>query len=114
MVNAYFKKFINEGIPFMQNAEKGNIADLANGEILHIIDFGFIRSKNGEFAVIAFKEYPHKFYFGGLALTDLCHNVDIDDMRDALANQGIVLSKRLTKDGRNKYMAYDFVDESEN
>lgn len=105
-IGNYFKKFSSRGIPFMDDREKGDIRTL-NGELLHIDDFGFIRGRDGEYAVVSFKEHADKFYFAGMALTDMLHTVDADGMRDELKNMTIVLSGKRSKNGRD-YQAFDF------
>ena len=108
MVASYFNRFIRNGIPFMDGKTKGNIKDLV-GDTIHIDDFGFIHRTDGEYAVIHVAEHPDFFYFGGLALTDMLAQVDADGMREELAQQGIVLTMKRSKNGRG-YMAYEFVD----
>lgn len=108
IINPYFKQFVNNGIPFMNDRSKGDINKLV-GEAIHIDDFGFIKGRDGEYAVVSVKEHPTEFYFAGLALTDICRQVNIDNMRDEFAKQPIVLSIKKSKNGRN-YMAVDFVD----
>ena len=109
MVNNYFKKFSNEGIPFMDNAKKGDITDL-QGEILHISDWGYITKRNGKFAVITFKEHPGYFYFGGLVLTNMLETIDEDGEQVLMKSQGIVLETKTTKDGERSFMTVDFVE----
>lgn len=105
--NNYFKKFSNDGIPFMDGSAKGEITTLV-GERLHIVDFGFISNRNGKFAVVAFAEHPHMFYFGGMVLTGILEQIDEDNMRDQLKQQTVVLTMRDTKDGERHYMGVEF------
>lgn len=105
-IRAYFNQFSSRGIPFMDDRKKGDINVLV-GEVLHIDDFGFINGRDGEYAVVSFKEHPDSFYFAGLALTDICRKVDADGMREELAAQPVVLSMKKSKNNRN-YMSVDF------
>lgn len=107
MVNDYFAKFGNKGIPFMDGRTKGNIYSLL-GEVLHIEDFGFITKDGSTFPVIAFKERPSEFYFGGAVLNDVLTQVEADGMRDGLAEQPVRLKTVTSKRGRT-YVGVDFV-----
>lgn len=109
MVNNYFSKFANKGIPFMDGRTKGNIASLV-GEILHIEDFGFINQEGSTYPVIAFKEHPTDFYFGGAVLNDILTQVDNDGMRDELKAQPLVLKMVKSKKGRT-YMSVEFTED---
>lgn len=105
-IRAYFNQFSSRGIPFMDDRKKGDINVLV-GEVLHIDDFGFINGRDGEYAVVSFKEHPDSFYFAGLALTDICRKIDADGMREELSAQPVVLSMKKSKNNRN-YMSVDF------
>lgn len=108
MVNNYFEKFTNKGIPFMDGRTKGNISSLV-GEVLHIEDFGFINQEGSTYPVIAFVEHPSEFYFGGAVLNDILTQVDHDGMRDELKMQPIALKMVQSKRGRT-YMSVEFVE----
>lgn len=108
MANNYFTKFANKGIPFMDGRTKGNISSLV-GEVLHIEDFGFISQEGATYPVIAFKEHPTDFYFGGAVLNDILTQVDRDGMRDALTTQPIMLKMSMSKKGRT-YMNVEFIE----
>lgn len=108
MVNKYFEKFSNKGIPFMDGRTKGNITSLV-GEVLHIEDFGFISQEGSTYPVIAFIEHPNEFYFGGTVLNEILIQVDRDGMRDELKLQPIVLKMAQSKKGRT-YMSVEFIE----
>lgn len=108
MINNYFAKFVNKGIPFMDGRTKGNISSLI-GEVLHIEDFGFIAQEGSTYPVIAFKEHPTDFYFGGAVLNDILSQVDRDGMREDLKAQPIVLKMSTSKRGRT-YMNVEFCE----
>lgn len=108
MVNNYFSKFTNAGIPFMEGRTKGSISSLV-GETLHIDDFGFISQEGSTYPVISFKEHSTEFYFGGAVLNDILTQVDEDGMRDVLREQPIVLRMVKSKKGRT-YMGVEFVE----
>lgn len=102
----YFDKFRNDGIPFMDGRDKGDLHDLM-GKELHIIEFGFIRGKNGDFGVVAFKEDKKRFYFCNAIITEMLQTVQADGMEDALAQQAIVFSVKTSKAGQD-YMTFEF------
>lgn len=103
----YFDKFNREGIPFMENRTKASKQEIL-GRMLHIEDFGFIEGKNGQFAVIAFREMPDKFYFGNSIVTDMLREVQKDGMEDELKKQVIVFDEKTSKEG-NVYTAFRFI-----
>lgn len=107
-MNSYFSKFEHKGIPFMEGRTKGSITSLV-GEVLHIEDFDFITQGGSCYPVIAFKEYPKTFYFGGAVLNEILAQVDADGMRDELALQPITLAMTTSKKGRS-YMSVNFVE----
>lgn len=109
MANNYFSKFTNKGIPFMDGRTKGNISSLV-GESLHIEDFGFISQEDSTYPVIAFKEYPSAFYFGGAVLNDILTQIDRDGMRAELKTQPVVLKMVTSKKGRT-YMSVEFIED---
>ena len=102
----YFDKFRNDGIPFMEGRDKGDLRDMLD-QPLHIIDFGFIKGKNGDFAVIALAEESDKFYFCNSIITDMLRTVQADDMQDALPQQAIEFTLRMSKGGQ-EYMTFEF------
>ena len=104
---SYFDKFVKKGIPFMEGREKGDLKNLV-GQPLHIVDFGFIDGKDGEFAVLKFKEDDAKFYFGNSITTEMLREVQKDGMEAELAKQVIVFSLRVSKERKQEYMAFDF------
>lgn len=106
MVNNYFTKFANKGIPFMDGRTKGNIASLV-GEVLHVEDFDFISQGDSAYPVVAFVEHPTEFYFGGAVLNDILAQVDRDGMREALKEQPLTLEMSTSKRGRS-YMNVKF------
>ena len=106
----YFDKYVNNGIPFMDGAEKGSLADLV-GEPLHLDQFGFIHTKDyGEAAVVHFKEKPGMFYFANEILYNLLRGVADDGMEQLLAVSTITLSVRTSKSTGRDYIAFD-IDE---
>lgn len=102
----YFDKFKNEGVPFMEGREKGNIHEIVD-EPLHIMEFGFIHGNNGDFAVIRVAEVEDKFYFCNSIITELLQTVRDDGMESELAEQVVYFEERKSKNGQT-YMTYRF------
>lgn len=112
----YFDKFNKgAGIPFMDNAEKLDMAQVCNAP-LHITDYGFITGRNGRFAVLQFAELPNSFVFGGKVITD-----DLDEMQADLGTKAetlkmlkdvtVTFTKEVSKTG-NEYYAVTFTEET--
>ena len=102
----YFEKFNNNGVPFMDGAEKLEISDIFGQEV-HIVDFGFINGNNGEFGVIKLDEYPGKFFFVNSIATEMLRTVQADDKKGELAETAIVFEQRTSQNGRD-YVSYNF------
>lgn len=105
----YFKQFKNDGVPFMENAQKGNIKDIL-GEKLHISEFGFINGNDGRFAVIAFDEKPNMFYFGNSYITRMLEKVEEDGKQDELRNVEIMFESRISKTTNREYIAFEIFE----
>jgi hypothetical protein len=54
------------GVPFMDGREK---AELPLQSSVTICDYGFIDGEDGEYVVLALKEFPKAFFFGGSVIT---------------------------------------------
>lgn len=103
----YFDKFSHEGIKFMDNAEKGTFDEIRDS-VVHIADFGFIKGKRGEFAVIKVAEMPGRFYFCNEIITDMLKTVQEDGMESELALQGIRFYQNTSKESGNLYWTFEF------
>ena len=106
----YFDRFNNKGIPFMDNADKGDMHDIL-GEPVHISDFGFIKGDEGDYAVIQIAEKPDTFYFCNAVITDMLKQVELDDMKDELAKQVIKFELATSKKGR-EYFRFEFANDN--
>lgn len=106
----YFDQFQNNGIPFMEGAEKHNLSEIV-GKPLHIDDFGFINTKDyGRCAVIHFKEFPDFFFFGNDIIREMLEKVDADGMRELLALSTITFKCQIARVSGREYIGYK-VDE---
>lgn len=113
----YFDKFKNGGIEFMDKRTKGDAKELV-GKELHLMDYGFIKSKtdDDDFAVCIFEEDNAKFYFMNGIFTDTLHKMekDFDYEHDKVIEQfrfvHVVPTMKQSRAGRD-YMAYEYVEE---
>ena len=100
----YFSKFGgNNGIEFMEGAEKKDIRDLVDMPI-HIVDFGFIKGDNGEFAVIKVEESEGAFYFAPKIISQDLKTIHEDGMRGLLAKTECVIRFKHGKKGRDYFV----------
>ena len=93
--------------PLMEGKEKGEIDELINKEIT-IINYDFVKDKEGkEYVAFLIKE-TNKFYFGGLVLTENLRELDLEGYGEDIRAEGIkcILNKRKSKNG----MTYTNVD----
>lgn len=104
---SYFTEFNNDGIPFMDGRSKGDRANILN-KPLHIVDYGFIKGTDGEFAVMLFDEYPDQFYFGNSIVTEMLKTVSADNMKKHLREQAIIFTLKVSKKTKREYMAFRF------
>lgn len=107
MKMGYFDRFNNEGIAFMENADKANLDEIL-GERVHIEDFGFIKNDEGDYGVMKIAEKDGVFYFANQVITDMLHQVENDDMRDELPKQVIVFSKATSRKTGREYTKFKF------
>ena len=108
-------KQFNNGIPFMEGREPGELKDLT-GQIVTIVDYGFLaqtKQSKEPVAVLALKEHPEKFYFGGQVITDQLKQLDDEGYHDEIIAEGIPVVFEQRKSGKtgNTYMAarYDVI-----
>ena len=102
----YFDKFSNEGVPFMEGAEKRDIRELV-GKPIHIAEFGFIKGDNGEFGVFRVAEKEGAFYFAPSVITDILRTIRDDSMEDYLSKTESVIVSQESKKGR-EYFSIEF------
>ena len=98
----YFSKFQQQGIPFMEGAEKADIRDLVD-EPIHIIDFGFIKGDNGDFAVFQTKENEGVFFFAPTVISENLREIEADNMKNVLAKTEVVVRLTTSKKGRDYF-----------
>lgn len=103
------KAITMQGLPFMDGREKGEIKE---DEIFNIIDFGFLKGEDGEFAVFITRENDDEFYFGGAIVTENLKKIEdtlADEQIEELLKNGLetVMTSKLSKNKR-KYMCCTF------
>jgi hypothetical protein len=106
----YFGKFgKSKGIPFMDNAEKGNIRDHL-GKQLTLRDYGFINGDNGVYACVCFEELPGRFYFMNAIFTEALQEIERDGKIDDLKRCALVFELATSKTGR-EYIAFEIIED---
>ena len=107
-----FEQLINEvsqitasGLPFMEGKEKLEVKGDVLNNTLTVDDYGFLEGEEGEYVVIALKEYPNHFIYGSSVVTQAFKTLDekFDEEQKAfLLNKGLTfkLSEMLSKNKR--------------
>ena len=100
------------GLPFMEGKEKlevkGNVLDI----ILTVDDYGFLEGEEGEYVVIALKEYPQHFIYGSSVVTQAFKTLEEklnEEERAFLLEKGLTfkLTEMISKNKR-KYIKINF------
>ena len=100
------------GLPFMDGKEKLEVTGEVLNNILTVDDYGYLEGDDGEYVVIALKEYPQHFIYGGSVVTDafkkLESKIGVDNM-GLLIEHGLTfrLSELISKNKR-KYIRISF------
>ena len=80
------------GLPFMEGKEKLEVKGNILNNTLTCTDFGFLEGEEGEYVVIALKEYPSNFIYGSSVVTQAFKTLDEkfnDEQKAFLLNQGL-------------------------
>ena len=100
------------GIPFMENREK---KELPCGSPVTIVDYGFIKDEDGDYVVLALKEFPKNFYFGGGVVTEKMQSLDKIvttelSIHDQVCKAGlpVLFTKKANKKNTRNYMTCEF------
>ena len=95
------------GLDFMEGKEKIDI-DAVIGEVLTVVDFGYITTKLGECVVIAVKEYPSNYIFGSSVITETFKKLTgklTNDEITTLINEGFTF--KITKEVSSNMRKYN-------
>lgn len=93
-------KEFSVSLPIMEGREKADFADL-KGETVTIVDFDFMKDKDGDYVAFIIKEDEKHFYFGGMVLTENMHTLEKDGYGDSVREEGLPV-KFGKKKGKNK------------
>lgn len=90
-----------EGIPFMEGREPGK---LVPGEVVTIVDYGFINGEDGKYSVFVVKEDEKHFFFGGLVFNQLFEGLDFysDEEIKAVLEHGIEVTTEVKKSKKGR------------
>ena len=106
------KEVTASGLPFMDGREPIKVEGKILNNILTVDDYGYLEGDDGEYVVIALKEYPQHFIYGGSVVTDafkkLEGKIGVDNM-GLLIEHGLTfrLSELVSKNKR-KYTRISF------
>lgn len=64
------KEVTASGLPFMDGREPIKVEGNILNNTLTVEDYGYLEGDDGEYVVIALKEYPQHFIYGGSVVTD--------------------------------------------
>lgn len=105
----YFAKY-ETNCEFMNNREKGNLADVAGHE-LHIADYKIMKGERGEYVTLIFKEIDGFFYFGSSLLLDIIKGAETDGQQALLFSTPVKVEKRQNKTGTFDYWKWTFIED---
>ena len=66
---AQIKGITSTGLPFMEGLDKGETAEIL-GQIVNVIEYGYMKGDDGEYVVFTTKEYPDNFFYGSSVTTE--------------------------------------------
>lgn len=100
------------GLPFMDGKEKLEVTGDVLGRVLTVDDFGYLDGDDGEYVVIAPKEYPKHFIYGGSVVTDAFKKLEEkmgNENMAALIQHGITFKlTELVSKNKRKYIRISF------
>jgi len=107
---------------FKQFTESGEHIDLSKrtqiktdeliGNVVTIKDYTFIKTKNGESAIVIFDEYSDKFWFANNVVCQVFHRIDNAGAKEQLQTEGmkVLFSKKKNKAGTKEYTNIEAVE----
>ena len=81
------------GLPFMEGKEKLEVTGNILNNVLTVDDYGFLEGEEGEYVVIALKEYPQHFIYGPSVVTQAFKTLE-ETLNEA--ERAFILEKGLT------------------
>lgn len=107
-----FENLINEvqqitasGLPFMEGKEKIEVKGDILNNVLTVDEYGYLEGEEGEYVVIALKEYPNHFIYGSSVVTQAFKTLDEklnDEQKAFLLEKGLTfkLNEMMSKNKR--------------
>ena len=100
------------GLPLMEGRENLEVSGEVLNNTLTVDDYGYLEGDDGEYVVIALKEYPKHFIYGGSVVTDafkkLEGKVGTDGMT-ALIEHGLTFKlNEMTSKNKRRYIRISF------
>lgn len=81
------------GLPFMEGKEKLEVKGNILNNVLTVDEYGFLEGEEGEYVVIALKEYPQHFIYGSSVVTQAFKTLEETLNEEELA---FILDKGIT------------------
>lgn len=106
------QEITKSGLPFMDGKEKLEVTGDVLGRKLTVDDFGYLDGDDGNYVVIAPKEYPKHFIYGGSVVTDAFKKLEEkmgNENMTALIQHGITFKLvELVSKNKRKYIRITF------
>ena len=100
------------GLPFMEGKEKLAVEGDILNQVLSVDDYGFLSGEEGEYVVIALKEYPNNFIYGSSVVTQAFKKMDTKLSKDEIAyliEEGLTFKlTKTTSANKRKYTKITF------
>lgn len=87
------KEVTASGLPFMDGREALKVEGKILNNVLTVDDYGYLEGDDGEYVVIALKEYPQHFIYGGSVVTDAFKKLE---SKIGVDNMGLLIEHGLT------------------
>lgn len=102
-----FTNKLKNKLEILEGKEKGDKRDIL-GKVVTISNYGFIKSKDGVYAVFTTRE-DNKFYNASSLLTDYLKQIEENGGHDDVVNEGlpILLTEKVSSSNR-KYIDVEF------
>lgn len=106
------KEVTASGLPFMEGKEPIKVEGNILNNTLTVDEYGYLEGDDGEYVVIALKEYPKHFIYGGSVVTDafkkLEGKVGIDNIAKLIEHGLTFKLSELISSKKRKYIKISF------
>ena len=100
------------GLPLMDGRESLEVSGAILNNTLTVDDYGYLEGDDGQYVVIALKEYPKHFIYGGSVVTDafkkLEGKVGTDGMATLIEHGLTFKLNEMTSKNKRRYIRISF------